>query len=126
MPGAIVEWTIVANPGGDSSTMHDVERLRRLLIALGYTADLGTRMEAIPNAEFFSFTKSQRYSLALFWDARGDIRVKFVEHGEKRLSSSGRQHAALIAYSLQKEFGNRIKGSAPEVSPRITGFVMHG
>lgn len=106
VPGAVVEWTIAPTPEGGTPSGQDNEHLRRLLIALGYVkADSGSRTEAMPNAEFFSFTKSQRFNVALLPDVSGTIRVKFVEHGEKQLSPAGRQQVALIAQGLEKEFG---------------------
>jgi hypothetical protein len=103
VPGAIVEWTIAPDHMVPAPAQ-DLERLRRLLGTLGYVkADAGSRSEL--GAEFFSFAASQRFDVALLPDKNGAIRLKLVEHGEKKLSSIGRQQAALIADGLGAEFG---------------------
>lgn len=101
--GATVEWTI--SPGhGAPAPGQDIERLRGLLVALGYVkADAGSRSEL--GAEFFSFAASQRFDVALLPDKNGAIRLKLVEHGERKLSSIGRQQAALIVDVLAAELG---------------------
>lgn len=103
VPGAIVEWTIAPNERSSASTQ-DLERLRQLLGALGYVKG-GAGSSSMPNAEFFSSSASDRFNIALLPEGNGAIRVKLIEHGAKELSSIGRQQMALVAETLDKEFG---------------------
>lgn len=104
VPGAIIEWAITPDHRMLASGQ-DIERLRQLLSTLGYVkADSGSRSKL--NAEFFSFATSQRINVALLPDSNGAIRLKLVEHGEKQLSSMGRQQVALITDGLERAFGH--------------------
>lgn len=103
VPGVIVEWTIVPEHGV-SAFGQEIERLRRLIIALGYVA-AGRDSRSGLGAEFFSLASSQRYDVALLPDTNGAIRIKLVEHGERQLSSMGRRQMTLISDALETEFG---------------------
>jgi hypothetical protein len=87
------------------SAEQDFDRLRRLLSALGYVkTDAGLPPQL--GTEFFDFSASQRFNVALFSEKNGTFRLKLVEHGEKHLSPIGQQQVSLITSKLETEFGH--------------------
>lgn len=101
--GALVVWEISPEHSTPTSSQ-DIERLRQLLNTLGYVKD-GEDLRSGSSGEFFSLPASPRFDVALLPEANGTIRLKFVEFGDKKLSSMGRQQVVLIADGLKKEFG---------------------
>jgi hypothetical protein len=111
VPATIVQWTVRVERPNEDSQRKDLRSIAEAIVGLGYSRQSANASEGY---EFYAYMAHRPITVALLADKNGDIRVKFVEHGEKELSPIGQQQVSLIADALRRRFSlERIDGPAP-------------